>query len=157
MNIIRHTLIGAIACATFASADTLSPLRQYSYFDAVKAVGDSTFKKIINKEDLSEEEYKKVNQIISEAEPLFNLSLDSLAELSALGGPESKVTAISAVVLQETIIDYELLTVGKKVPTLITYYISQSKTAKLQPIQRVVCYVLIKSSMRKIQAAKANE
>lgn len=157
MSIIRHTLIVAIACVTFASADTPSPLREYAFSDAVKAVGDSTFKKLLNKEELSNEENKKINQIISEAEPLFNLSPDSLAELSTLRRPGDKGTAISAVVLQETIIDYELLTAGKNIPALIAFYISQSKTAKLQPIQRVVCYVLIKSSMRKIQAAKAQE
>lgn len=156
MKLIRLILIVAFSGTTLASADLPeSPFRRFVLIDATEAAGIPISTQIKN--GLSDSDIKKRELVIREAEPLFNLNPDSLAEFMALGQSESEGSPISAVELQETIIDYESLTVGKTIPTLIAFYIAKSKVGGLQPRQRVVCYVMLKSSMRQIHATKAKE
>lgn len=161
MKLIRLMLIVVFSGTTLASADLPNSLPGRCLLgDAAQAVGIplSTFS---FKADLSDADIKKrelamreVELAIREVEPLFNLNPDSLAEFVALGGTESKGSPISAIELQEAIIDYESLTVGKTIPKLIAFYIAKSKVGGLRPQQRAACYVMIKTAMRDMRATK---
>ena len=94
----------------------------------------------------------KVDEALKEALSLLNFSPGALAEYEALTENESDGSAISATALQETIRDFEVISNGKVVPTIISLYIAKSKIAVLRPRQRVLCYMMIRTSSRQQQA-----
>jgi len=84
---------------------------------------------------------------------------DNVLDLNpgALAEYESGELAISAVALQQEMKDFQSLAGDRAVPTLIAFYITKSKAEILSPRQRILCYVMIKSAMRHIRTAKAEE
>jgi len=97
----------------------------------------------------------EMNRVVREASALLHLNPGVLAEFEALKEEESGGSApISAVALQEVMNDYESLTEGRAVPTLISFYIAKSKVGVLSQRQRVLCYVMIKTAMRQIPATQ---
>ena len=92
-----------------------------------------------------------VDEALRKALILIHFNPGTLAEYEALTQNESDGSAISATALQEAISDYEIIGNGKVVPTIISVYIAKSKVEVLSPRQRVLCYLMIKSSTRQLQ------
>ena len=93
----------------------------------------------------------EVDEALRKALILLRFNPGTLAEYEALTQNESDGSAISATALQEAISDYEIIGNGKVVPTIISVYIAKSKVEVLSPRQRVLCYLMIKSSTRQLQ------
>ena len=92
-----------------------------------------------------------MDEALRKALILVHFNPGTLAEYEALTQNESDGSAISATALQEAISDYEIIGNGKVVPTIISVYIAKSKVEVLSPRQRVLCYLMIKSSTRQLQ------
>jgi hypothetical protein len=93
---------------------------------------------------------------VDEVSTLIQLDAATLAEFEALTDYNAGGSAVSEVILQELIRDYLPMAASQNqpVPVLIAYYISETKTSGLSPRERLLCYVMIKTTMRQSNALK---
>jgi len=153
MKLIRLIFMATFVGATFAVADLPKSLNYLISIDAARAVSPGGELRIDgNRLIMSDEEIKMRDAAVREALALVQLNPGAFVEFDALLDQESGKSPISAVELQEVIADYESLAGGKAVPKLISLYVEKSKVEALSPRQRILCYVMIKSSMRQMRA-----
>ena len=156
MKILPLILIVTSFVITFVSADLPEILKSQVFIDATIAVSPDG--KIQTGADrqviISAAEQKLREAIVREASDLIYLNPGTLAEFNLLTEHEAGGSPISAVTLQEIIIDYESAAKGKAIPALISFYISKSKFEVLSSRQRVLCFLMIKSATRLIKSTK---